>query len=564
MPEHALAEPTTSARSVAAIRQTASSAFLAMGSVPRDTEEGRSFLQARVRAIGRLGFFLNSLFYVLTVILMVLFGIRGGLCWAGLVSDFAGALLVNSVVFGAQWFLTSRGQPGVTWLYCIDAAGVFVSSTVLAAAAWIVAPGFRPELVSIIAICNLLIVRAVIVPGSAARTTWLSVACSAPTVVVTFLFYQAHPPAPELHATPIAYTSVAGLFLLSGVIVATYVTHVIYGLTQKVREATQLGQYTLDEKIGEGGMGIVFKARHSMLRRPTAVKLLPPEKAGEHNILRFEREVQLTSLLTHPNTIAIYDFGRTPEGVFYYAMEYLDGFDLEDLVDEAGPLDPARTIHILLQIAGALDEAHGVGLIHRDIKPANVILCERGSTPDVAKVLDFGLVKRQGKPEDPALSGTNVITGTPLFLAPEAILTPEKIDGRSDLYALGCVGYYLLTGTYPFNGATVLEICGHHLHTAPEPPSARLGKTLPPDLERVIMRCIEKKPDQRPHDAAALFEELHACDDASAWSPVGARKWWRERGREIRRRVRDRGELPASTSRPRTIAVDLRTRVSQG
>jgi serine/threonine-protein kinase len=353
--------------------------------------------------------------------------------------------------------------------------------------------------------------------------------------------------------------------VLSIVVVATYVTHVIYGLTQKVREATQLGQYTLDEKIGEGGMGIVYKARHTMLRRPTAVKLLPPDKAGEHNIQRFEREVQLTSLLSHPNTIAIYDFGRTPEGTFYYAMEYLEGIDLEDLVHEAGPIDPGRTIHILMQVAGALGEAHDVGLIHRDVKPANIILCERGATPDVAKVLDFGLVKRvDGMHKDPALSGENMITGTPMFLSPEAILTPDKVDGRSDLYALGCVGYFLLAGAYPFDGVSIVEICGHHLHTTPNAPSARLGRPLPADLEAVILKCLEKTAAKRYADATELFEALRACADTDNWSPSEARAWWKGRGREIRERLHDRPPEVTSSSRPRTIAVDMTARASRG
>jgi serine/threonine-protein kinase len=310
-------------------------------------------------------------------------------------------------------------------------------------------------------------------------------------------------------------------------------------------------------------MGVVYKARHSMLRRPTAVKLLPPERAGEHNLQRFEREVQLTSLLTHPNTIAIYDFGRTPDGIFYYAMEYLDGVDLEFLVEKNGALDASRTIHILMQVAGALEEAHGIGLIHRDIKPANIILCERGATPDVAKVLDFGLVKRiEGTSDDTLKSAVNTITGTPLYLAPEAILTPDKVDGRSDLYALGCVGYWLLTGAHVFDAATVVEICGMHVHTAPTPPSARLGRAVPADLEGAIMRCLAKSADQRPKDASALFDELRMCAETTPWNVTAARRWWSESGRQLKKGV---GEIPPDAAlHKRTMAIDLRKRVSQG
>jgi serine/threonine-protein kinase len=543
---------------------TAAESFMEMGSVPRDTEEGRSLLQARVYAYAKLGLVLNALFYVLSVILIGVLGLEGG--WNGrvLVHDFAGALLLNTLVFGAEWLLSSRGRPSLHLLYAADALAVIFASAVLTGAGWLTDPTARPELVTLISIGNMNIVRAVVVPGSASRTAWISSACGAVSIVSTYLFYDTHP-LEHGRSTPAGYAAICALFVLSIVLVATYVTHVIYGLTQRVREATQLGQYTLDEKIGEGGMGIVYKARHSMLRRPTAIKLLPPDKAGEHNIQRFEREVQITSLLTHPNTIAIYDFGRTPEGIFYYAMEYLEGIDLEDLVNEAGPIDPARTIHILMQVAGALGEAHGVGLIHRDVKPANIILCERGATPDVAKVLDFGLVKRvDGMTKDPSLSGENMITGTPMFLSPEAILTPDKVDGRSDLYALGCVGYFLLAAAYPFDGVSIVEICGHHLHTTPAAPSTRLGRPLPTDLEAVILKCLEKTPAKRYADATELFEALRACSDADNWSPSEARSWWRGQGREIRTMLHDRPAETSSSSRPRTIAVDMTARASRG
>jgi len=203
----------------------------------------------------------------------------------------------------------------------------------------------------------------------------------------------------------------------------------------------RLGQYTLERKIGAGGMGIVYRASHAMLRRPTAIKLLPPDRAGEASIARFEREVQMTAQLSHPNTVAIYDYGRTPEGVFYYAMEYLDGINLEDLVRTYGAQPAGRVLAILDQVCGALAEAHERGLVHRDIKPANIILTERGGEPDVAKVVDFGLVKPIVT-DDPRLtmSMPGVMTGTPLYLSPESLTSPESGDPRSDLYALGAVG----------------------------------------------------------------------------------------------------------------------------
>ena len=221
---------------------------------------------------------------------------------------------------------------------------------------------------------------------------------------------------------------------------------------------------------------MVYRARHALLRRPTAVKLLQPDKAGVENLLRFEREVQLTATLSHPSTVVIFDYGRTPEGVFYYAMEYLDGLDLERLVRVDGPQPAGRIIHILAQVCGALAEAHDAGLIHRDVKPANIILTERGGMPDIPKVVDFGLVKQfatLGSADTATtvvgVTAANTIVGTPLYLSPEAI-TGRDLDGRSDLYALGAVGYYLLTGEPVFSATSIVEVSAHHLHSVPVPP----------------------------------------------------------------------------------------------
>ncbi len=306
-------------------------------------------------------------------------------------------------------------------------------------------------------------------------------------------------------------------------------------------EARQLGQYSLEEKLGEGGMGAVYKARHAMLRRPTAVKLLDVARTTPETIARFEREVQLTSQLNHPNTIAIYDFGRTPEGVFYYAMEYLDGLPLDALVGRFGPLPEGRVIHILLQACGSLNEAHGISLIHRDIKPANIMLNYRGAVADVVKVLDFGLVKAIDSKKEVSLTAANTITGTPQYLSPEGIERPSEVDARSDLYALGAVGYFLVTGTPVFQGESLLEVCHQQLNKTPDKPAARLGRRVSNDLETVLLQCLAKKKEDRPSSAQELATLLAACSDATSWTAQDAEAWWQAHGQK---------NLPTNSSSP--------------
>jgi len=311
---------------------------------------------------------------------------------------------------------------------------------------------------------------------------------------------------------------------------------VIHRLRRRVHAAERLGQYTLLDKLGEGGAGIVYRARHAMLRRPTAIKLLSEATRDPKRLARFEREVQLTSELSHPNTIAIYDYGRTPEGVFYYAMEHIEGITLEQLVTRDGPCPPGRIVRLLEQACGALAEAHAVGLVHRDIKPANLMIGRRGGIPDFLKVMDFGLVKDigGGAPAggaDPLTQSTaTTVLGTPLYLSPEAISRPGEIDGRADLYALGAVAYFLLVGEPPFTGRSLVEVFGHHLHTPAPRPSERLGRQVPASLERIIARCLEKAPETRFATAGALRAALREASDVARWTDADAEQWWTTRG----------------------------------
>jgi serine/threonine-protein kinase len=337
-------------------------------------------------------------------------------------------------------------------------------------------------------------------------------------------------------------------FVISTIVIllATIGSRIIYGLRRQVSVAMQLGQYTLDRKIGEGGMGEVYHARHTLLRRPTAVKLLIPDRIGGATVERFEREVQHMSRLTHPNTVAVFDYGRNPDGVFYYAMEYLDGIDLENLVDKYGPQPADRVATILIQVCGALHEAHLNGIIHRDIKPANIILCERGAVPDIAKVVDYGLVK-----EITANTGasTKMILGTPAYIAPEAITDPDRVGPPCDLYALGAVGYYLLTGKCVFEGKTSVDVCVQHVTADPVPMSKVAAIAVPEVIDRIIMSCLGKNPDSRP-SAAALAKLLREMPPAKDWTEEAALAWWVE----FRKAV----NVPTPSSTPTmTITVDV-------
>jgi hypothetical protein len=295
-------------------------------------------------------------------------------------------------------------------------------------------------------------------------------------------------------------------------------------------EAKQLGQYALDEEIGTGGFGTVFRGHHALMRRPVAVKLLDPLQANEHSIARFEREVQLTCGLTHPNTIALYDYGRTPEGLFYYAMEYLDGLALDTLVQDFGRQPEGRVVHILRQVCGSLAEAHAQGLVHRDIKPANIFLTQRGGIPDFVKVLDFGLVKARKVEGQVELTGATATLGTPLYMSPEAVEHPDRVEPRSDLYSLGCVGYFLLTGETVFAGLSVGEVLLQQVRSLPERPSVRLQEPVSADLEELLMNCLAKKPDGRPESAEALEAALAKCAAAASWDRGRAGEWWRQHG----------------------------------
>src|SRR5688572_26341606 len=394
-------------------------------------------------------------------------------------------------------------------------------------------------------ICILLF-RALIIPSTIKRTLLCGLLMCGPTILG--VMFGRH----RFDDQSLSWITMVGFSVnwsLIALIFSAVASATLYGLRREVRDARRLGQYTLGEKLGEGGMGVVYRARHAMLRRPTAIKLL--RDGGDASLARFEQEVQLLAGLNHPNIVTVHDYGRTAGGSFYYAMELLDGMDLEKLVAADGPQPPERVIHLVRQAARGLQEAHDVGLVHRDIKPANVFVCRWWGEPDAVKVLDFGLAKNNADPPT-QVTGHNVVLGTPLYISPEALKGAALVDVRSDIYSLGAVAYHMLTAEPVFAGRSAVEVCAQHLHSAPVAPSERLGRAVPADLEAIVLRCLAKSPADRYATAAELERALAACTAAAEWSADRARAWWLRAGAPTPAREDDGGG--------RTVEIDPGTR----
>ncbi|MCP4406526.1 MAG: serine/threonine protein kinase [Gammaproteobacteria bacterium] len=323
----------------------------------------------------------------------------------------------------------------------------------------------------------------------------------------------------------VSYTLFAILFMLALLIV--YYSVVIHSLRRRDQQVRQLGQYSSLKLIGEGGMGKVYLAKHAFLKRLTAVKYLPMDRVKHETVTRFEREVQLTSKLTDPNTVQIYDYGRTPEGIFYYAMEYLPGITLTRLLEIESAVPPARVIYILRQICSSLEEAHTVGLIHRDIKPLNIMLCRWGIRADVVKVLDFGLVKDVSQTKNPQLTSEQVILGTPGYYAPERLTDPKNIDSRVDLFGLGIVAYNLLTGKDVFEEEDTAQTLLKVIEMQPQYPSLLVEHEVPQQLDQLVMDCLAKDPDDRPQGMGDVKQRLNDIESQLIpWNQEDARGWW--------------------------------------
>jgi serine/threonine-protein kinase len=317
------------------------------------------------------------------------------------------------------------------------------------------------------------------------------------------------------------------VWMTIGSIIAIFGSYRTGLLERRVQEVERFGQYRLKRHLGTGGMADVYLAEHVLLKRPFAVKLLSPEHSKDEMMLqRFEREVKAMSRLEHWNAVAIYDYGHAADGSFYYVMEYLPGLTLQQMVTGYGPLPAARAIHFVRQLCGALHEAHGMGLMHRDVKPQNIIICERAGIFDVAKLLDFGLVKHVGFGEDTQLTVEGTIAGTPLYMSPEQASGSDPVDGRSDIYSLGAVAYFLLTGRPPFEGGNAMHVMVAHVSEDPAP-IASLRADIDPQLAAIVHRCLAKKAADRYATAKELADALGQCTSCGTWRQLDAQLWWK-------------------------------------
>jgi tRNA A-37 threonylcarbamoyl transferase component Bud32 len=519
--------------------------------------EARAFLQRRVAIFGLIAAILGGTALLFRVVMGVLFGfLEEQITDPGFLIHAAAIIPLLGI-----WWICRRGDYSVNAIHAIENTGIFLAAVCYIAMGLDIRPEVGADTITAFILALMMFARSVFVPSSARRTTILGVLIGIPLVAAMYWHYltvdltiwrsfgypadsSTRVAASQAVITVMWWTLTTGLAALA--------SRVIHRLRKEVSDIQKLGQYTLERKLGEGAMGVVYEAKHGMLKRPTAIKLLRPEVADRDALDRFRREVQLTAKLTHPNTVTIYDYGRTPEGLFYYAMELLSGATLTQVVDAGGPQPVERVVRILRDAALALNEAHDVGLIHRDIKPSNIMLARQGGIPDVTKVLDFGLVKNLGQVDDLEQTNTMSIKGTPHYLSPEAIQDPQGIDARTDLYALGAVGYYLLAGRHVFEGKTVMEVCLHHLHTAPLPLSETSSQEVPAELEALIFSCLSKSQSDRPKSGQEFADALDRLDVAR-WTRASAEAWWDTFGGDIESAV----EPLSSNVTEQTVAIDF-------
>ena len=438
----------------------------------------------------------------------------------------ASMLLIFGSVKYARWTKRRKADAGL-WIMMVNAVGTSGLES------WVEGPRIAQLGMPSWTAINIL-ACAMIMPNSPRKTLVASLVAAATWPLGMWVAYLRGFDVPSVGQTLLL--SVPN-FLWAGV--ATMPAAMFQRMGRRISEARKLGSYELIEQLGAGGMGAVWRARHRLLARDAAVKLVRQEALGETpsaaqaQLRRFEREAQATALLQSPHSIRLFDFGAADDGSFYYVMELLSGRDLESLVKEFGPLPHERVMYLLRQVCESLAEAHARGMVHRDVKPANIFLCRMGLEFDFVKVLDFGLV--QTRKSDPSTVATETsvtaekLIGTPAYMAPEIILGRDDVDRHADVYAIGCVAFYLLTGTRVFQDGNQMQVLIDHVHAEAVPPSARLGAPLPRDVDTFVLDCLRKSPNDRPADAGELLERIHAYNLAGGWSNSQARLWWQAR-----------------------------------
>jgi tRNA A-37 threonylcarbamoyl transferase component Bud32 len=469
------------------------------------------------------------------------------------IANVAGLVLLTGV-----WLLCRWGRFPLRTLERLDAVALIGSST-----AW--AFFIQPPLVesirdAVVSVAMTVLARAIMVPSKAGRTLRLTTLAATPVTGLMWLSLGAFSPAGPAPAGAAAATMTAvfqTLLVIAVIWMATITSRTLYDLRRSVREANEVGQYVLEEKLGEGGMGEVWRARHRRLVRSAAVKIIRPEflasteKDAERVLRRFEREALTTAALRSPHTVQLYDFGEAEDGTLFYVMELLVGIDLESLVSRFGPIPAERAIHILKQVCHSLAEAHQNGVTHRDVKPANIFVSGTGTELDFVKVLDFGLVQLRSLPAGVGanLTAEATVACTPAYAAPEIARGEASYDHRVDIYAVGCVAYWLVTGHLVFEATTSMQMLINHASTPPPRPQTRAELPIPPDLDELIMDCLAKDPGRRPADAALLAHRLGNCHVPEPWTHERAERWWRT---HIPAPVRDRPVAEVVMSREGT------------
>jgi len=500
------------------------------GSTPHLSGETHHLLRTRLRmaalllSAGFLAFFLKSLLYLerLTTLPQQL------LFWDHLFTTLLiGALALKLCRHCNKW---SLAKLRVAELLIFGSASLFFVLMNYAVLTRLASDGLLGSVGT--AWLTLIFTYALFIPNNWQRAAVVIGLMSAAPVGVLLFVYATSEPFREVLRLPHYQGFISGMAMLMtlAAIAAVWGVHTIGTLRREAFAAKQLGQYRLKHRIGGGGMGDVYLAEHLLLKRPCAVKVIRPEKAGDPQVLaRFELEVRATARLSHWNTVEIFDYGRAADGTFYYAMEYLPGLSLGQLVEMYGAMPPERVIHLLAQVCEALSEAHAQGMIHRDIKPGNVFAAHRGGVYDVAKLLDFGLAKPLAQTQHAAITQEGAITGSPLYMSPEQASGDTAPDARSDIYSLGVVAYYLLAGIPPFQSDKAIQVMIAHAHKRPRALS-QVHPEIAPDIEQVVMRCLEKDPDHRYQDAESLRQALLDCRGAGTWTREMATCWWENYG----------------------------------